>query len=105
MKIRITEKGVHDTKGNAVLVGTILEIAGNSIPHWLANKAVPAGDDDAPVIVNPAAGADTPLAANADEAEKAFLSEYAVLLGITVNAGWTLDQLKAAIQAAEKGAQ
>jgi hypothetical protein len=39
MKIKITECGVFDEKGEELEVGTELTIDGDEVPAWLANKA------------------------------------------------------------------
>lgn len=38
MKIEITEKGVYDTKGHPIPVGTEITVKGDTVPAWLVNK-------------------------------------------------------------------
>ena len=38
MKIKITEAGVYDQKGQRVPVGTEITVKGDAIPGWLVNK-------------------------------------------------------------------
>ena len=95
MKIQITEKGVNDTKGNLVPIGTILEVAGDTIPAWLINKAVPHGDDDAEIITGKTMS---------KKEQAALMKERvgrALELNIEVDSKWTLEELNAAIATAE----
>lgn len=52
MKVRVTEKGVSDKKGNAIPKGTILEIKGDVIPASLINKVV-IEEEEKTFVVNP----------------------------------------------------
>jgi len=49
MKLKVTQKGVFDAKGEEIEVGKTLTVDGDQVPAWLVNKAVPLDgetDDD-----------------------------------------------------------
>jgi hypothetical protein len=47
MKIKITEKGYYDQAGNAVAVGTVIDLDQNNIPPALAKKCEILGNENA----------------------------------------------------------
>lgn len=51
MKVKVTEKGVYDAKGERVPVGTVLSVKGDELPAYLVGKAVA---DGAQAVTNPA---------------------------------------------------
>ena len=61
MKLEITQPGVSDKNGDAIAIGTVIDIKGDEIPTWLVNKcqAVAAPARGAKMVVNPAQGTDT----------------------------------------------
>lgn len=58
MKIKITENGVYDQKGQRVPVGTEFSIKGDAVPAWLVNKGQVIGEKPAKAdaVTNPAKG-------------------------------------------------
>jgi len=63
MKLEVTQKGVHDAKGQRVAVGDVIEVDGDTVPAWLVNKVRPAGETSGKkLVVNPAEG-DSPKTA------------------------------------------
>lgn len=51
MKVKVTEKGVYDAKGERVPVGTMLNVKGDEMPAYLVGKAAAV---DAEPVTNPA---------------------------------------------------
>lgn len=45
MKLKITEKGVNDSKGKPVKVGTVLTVKGDTVPGYLLNKCMVLGNE------------------------------------------------------------
>jgi hypothetical protein len=102
MKVRITEKGVNDSNNNTIPVGTIIDVPGDTIPASLVNKCVVAE------IITGQAGAGNPMTKAEQKAlqkEIAARTDVATVLGVTVDPNWTLEQINAAITAAENPAQ
>lgn len=55
MKVEITETGVYDQDGNRVPVGTQIDVKGDAVPAWVANKCrVVAKAQGKTAVTNPA---------------------------------------------------
>jgi len=58
VKVEITQKGVYDAEGKAIAVGEEISVEGDTMPGWLAGKAVEVKARKSRVAVtNPAKGA------------------------------------------------
>ena len=58
MKAEITQEGVFDQTGNRVPVGTVIEVSGDDLPAWLANKARPVAAEAVTTPKKPAKSAE-----------------------------------------------
>lgn len=57
MKLEVTQKGVHDARGQRVAVGDVIEVEGDTVPAWLVNKVRVAGETSGKtLVVNPSMG-------------------------------------------------
>jgi len=54
MKVKITEKGVYDQDGNRVPVGATVDVKGDTLPGYLANKGAVVEGGRKTAVTNPA---------------------------------------------------
>lgn len=55
MKMKVTQKGVYDAKGQRIDVGTIIDVKGDKVPGYLVGKSAPV---DAVAVTNTDDGLD-----------------------------------------------
>lgn len=53
MKVKVTEQGVYDAKGERVPVGTVINVKGDALPGYLIGKAQPLDIAPRVAVTNP----------------------------------------------------
>lgn len=56
MRFKVTRKGVFDTKGKPVEVGTVMNVKGSDVPAYLVGKGEPMGAERKAAVTNPKDG-------------------------------------------------
>ena len=95
MKLQITEKGVHDAKGNRVPVGEIIDVQGDVVPPSLINKVRPVAEVERTRGKAKAKAPEFTREAVA-ELDEAGVDELLASHGVTAE-GATLDDKRAAL--------